>query len=1093
MWAATHQPSGVDVAVKVLTRLTERDPWVREAFRNEVRTAASLDHPAIIAVYDHGVVPDDAPALGPGSPYLVMERCGLTLKSELQGMEWPRLSAILITLLDALAHAHARGVVHRDLKPSNILVAEDSTLRLADFGLSQFVEREHSGAGILSSAGTPRYMPPEQVQGQWRKFGPWTDLYSLGVLGWRFSTGKAPFEGATWTATLAATLTDDLPRFEARFPVPDGLEEWLSQLLEKDPACRIACAADAARGLESLSDGSYRSRRGFLPVLAGLFGKTAKPERSAPPRNWRAGRRPPSTAPTGVGMSLFGLRAPRLVGRERERDLLWSALHDVHSTGRCRVVVVRGPSGRGKSRLARWLAERAHETGAGTILGAIHATGGGPETGLGAMIARHHRCRGLAREELIAHIAARLPATTIRPEDEARALATLVHARTAAVRFANPRERLLVIERLLQRIGSQRVAVVVLDDLQDGLEALALIELLCERQERSPCAVLVVATLDDDKHAYVANDALANLEDHTCFSTIRLAPLPTEVQEELGRTMGLNGTLARRVAERTHGNPLFAVQLVSDWVRRGQLVSQRRGFALASGGVALPDDLHAVWAARIAPLLHQRSRAEGEALELAAILGLQLDPTELEAVCVRLRLQPPKALLDDLLELGLLHPLPERSGLRFAHAMLRESFERRAELNGRAERCHLACAAHLEAMEDPSADQLERLARHLVLGGQPGQALPVLVRAAKRHARLGEHRRAALRLADLASATEAAQIPDGDPQLGSQMDLAVMRSLLERDGRAVEHATAFAEAVERHGWESWRAQALQRQAQAAHSAGELNVARDLVEQAEQLFLDSDDPLGAFRAALERADILCRLGDTELAWASGERAHRRAKALHDDYAHCRSHDVLAHAALAEGDHDRAEKHALRAQELAEEGGFRAIRELCTMMLGEIARFRGQLERAERLYRRAAEGLDVLGHFAGLFARVNLGFLLVEEGRFPEAALELRACSTSPDLHGWHPMRSPLALALACCCVLEDDWDLWDTHLAQAIEAQERSGFVDTDVAKMAEHAAGLARVAGQLERSRRAQAIALQQWESLGRREEAEAARSRLSE
>ena len=113
---------------------------------------------------------------------------------------------ILLDFLDALAHAHARGMIHRDIKPANVLLdTVTGHVKISDFGLvhsAEFVPRPGHQVREISQAeddqsisGTPAYMAPEQIQADWRRFGPWTDLYAVGAMAWKLSTGRPPYPG----------------------------------------------------------------------------------------------------------------------------------------------------------------------------------------------------------------------------------------------------------------------------------------------------------------------------------------------------------------------------------------------------------------------------------------------------------------------------------------------------------------------------------------------------------------------------------------------------------------------------------------------------------------------------------------------------------------------------------------------------------------------------------------------------------------------------------------------------------------------------------------------------------------------------------
>ncbi len=244
VWQGRFAPTGRAVAIKLLT---SEDPEKVALFRREIDIISRLDHPAIVSVLDYGEVsPVEAAhrpdVFHPGQGYLVMELVeGGSLAEALGRLDWVSIQSVLLALLDALAYAHASGVVHRDLKPANILIEHGTSVRLSDFGLSGMDERK--------VAGTPTYMAPEQF----RK-GPVDgrcDLFALGCLGWALATGLPPRIGSP--AAIVAAMSNPLPELEPLVDVPDGYEAWLRGLMRIDPANRPSSAAEAAAGLLALA------------------------------------------------------------------------------------------------------------------------------------------------------------------------------------------------------------------------------------------------------------------------------------------------------------------------------------------------------------------------------------------------------------------------------------------------------------------------------------------------------------------------------------------------------------------------------------------------------------------------------------------------------------------------------------------------------------------------------------------------------------------------------------------------------------------------------------------------------------------------
>lgn len=193
VWRGRDEILRRDVAVKeiLLPDLMEqerRDSLVARTMR-EARATARLHHPGIVAVYnavEHN-----------GVPWIVMEfvagsSLDHVIESE-EGLAWPRVAALGASLADALAHAHAAGVVHRDLKPANVLLAGDRAV-LTDFGVARILDAttQLTSAGAL--IGTPQFMPPEQIEGE-SVLAP-VDMWALGATLFNAVEGYPPFRGA---------------------------------------------------------------------------------------------------------------------------------------------------------------------------------------------------------------------------------------------------------------------------------------------------------------------------------------------------------------------------------------------------------------------------------------------------------------------------------------------------------------------------------------------------------------------------------------------------------------------------------------------------------------------------------------------------------------------------------------------------------------------------------------------------------------------------------------------------------------------------------------------------------------------------------
>lgn len=231
VWRGEDPLLARSVAVKTLDPTLAEDEALRTRFRREAVSAAAVAHPNIVATYDTGE--DD------GVAYIVMELVeGATLRQaiDLHGPLPPaRAADIAAQVADALAAAHARGLVHRDVKPSNVLVQLDGRVKVTDFGIAKVTDQpveDLTRAGNVM--GTARYLAPEQLEG--REVDERADVYALGLVLYEMLTGRAPFGADTELATAVARLTTAPPPIaELRAGVPPGLVHVVDRALERDP------------------------------------------------------------------------------------------------------------------------------------------------------------------------------------------------------------------------------------------------------------------------------------------------------------------------------------------------------------------------------------------------------------------------------------------------------------------------------------------------------------------------------------------------------------------------------------------------------------------------------------------------------------------------------------------------------------------------------------------------------------------------------------------------------------------------------------------------------------------------------------------
>lgn len=232
------------VAIKILREeLSDNSDFLRR-FRNESKAIAVLSHPNIVKVYDV--------SFGDRIQYIVMEYVdGITLKKyiEQQGeIKWREALYFTVQILQALQHAHERGIIHRDIKPQNIMLLEDGSIKVMDFGIARFTQAE-TQTMTDKAIGSVHYIAPEQARGG--HINDKADIYSVGVMLYEMLTGQLPFVADNAVSVAIMQMqAEPTPPTRINPSIPKGLEEITMHAMEKNPAQRFPSAADMLEDIE---------------------------------------------------------------------------------------------------------------------------------------------------------------------------------------------------------------------------------------------------------------------------------------------------------------------------------------------------------------------------------------------------------------------------------------------------------------------------------------------------------------------------------------------------------------------------------------------------------------------------------------------------------------------------------------------------------------------------------------------------------------------------------------------------------------------------------------------------------------------------
>lgn len=1063
VWSGLHIAEGMPVAIKVVTAEGARKDSYLDSFRNEVRAVAALHHPGIVAPLEYGAIDLEAEEasggkLVAGSPYIAME---LALRGSLRKYQavlgWDEIRISLLTVLEALAHAHAEGIIHRDLKPANVLVGcgtQAPGIKLTDFGLARLAESFERAGSVEQGWGTPHYMAPEQFRGTWRDYGPWTDLYALGCMAFELVDGEPPFVEASSSAFARAHALDAPRPIKPRIPVPEEFEPWVMRLLQKSPEDRFQLAADAAHMLR-LMEAPPASRKRKTVTLLPVKGPTTAPTED-PEEEWswdeldrtimdrpqttqvlqdnkirettalaahlnealtdldaRGIRRLLPPMPTkwqsshaqyslpqlyGVGLGLFGIRALPMVGRETKRNQLWAALRRARETRTPQTVILRGGPGAGKSRLATWLAKRAQELGAANFMVATHGTSAGEMDGLRRMFSSHMRCVGLFENELcerVNEVLLREAGTSELRDSKFAEIVLMGQAEdVSSERMTRSDQRYALMLRYLEAMADRRPLVVVLDDVQWGADALGFLNWILDRPRELP--VLFVLTLRQDliDQEPVEASLIDEIKRRPTTLDLEVPPLDElEIDNLVREMLGLDGALADEVEERSGGNPLFAVQLVTELVQSAKLQLGKSGFVLKHGEkLELPNNIFELWASRLKRALAGHTSASRIALEIAAALGREVSNREWQKACELAQLDVEPHLLDtlvahDLIQLG-------DDGWSFVHGLLRESVELWSKQNGRWEAVNAACSEMLLNLytrhEFPFS---ERMANFLAEADEGEASLGYRLEAADIRvemcdfARAEEHIRKTYQTAHQIGLDRESLIFGRAQVIAARANL--YRAHYDEASRLAQMASIEAR---KHNWPKILRDALEIEAQGKLARGSYKDALRLFERSLEAFTTANDVDGVGRAILGIGRTYEAMGDLKKAETFFEESRMTFAAKGNLNGVARALNALGDAARGQGYLHTARNFANQAMQHYQELGNRAGQADCLNDMAELARHEQDYDQALTYCMQSIELFESIGSDESMVSRLTLGLILRDYARFSEALRIFDQCYT-----------------------------------------------------------------------------------------------------
>ena len=1118
VWRAMDRSLDRYVAVKVPLHLRsgEGERWLAA----EAQAVARLSHTHLVSLLDHTSIRPPPGIDRDRLPALVFQYVrGRPLRSFARTPQpWPWVRSVAEQMLEALAYAHGRGVVHRDLKPGNVLLAGEPSqpkVKILDFGIATWsgvgqrmdeveADEEQTVIPRTSAAGTFSYMAPEQVEGG--DIGPWTDLYSFGLVVAELLIGQRPFPGDNGAEVWQHRLrTRFAPPTQALSGLGVPLRRLLTRLLSPDPAQRFGWAADVRRSLpaedvEDLAEGPgvfFTARTDRLPAVVGdidqdeeetdpthteeldgaIQGEPSITMELAPvdedalslpaawqldrpdPQAWEEGAESPAehrTAPfPAASYNLFALRDAPLYGRSEAWTRAWNHLARLAEQDRPTVLLIEGPQGRGKTRFARELAAVAEEVGVARAHHVRFRAEGSGAAALRRLLHRILRVTSLPRQSRETRVR-RVLMESGYPSDGDLVPRLMSMLRSGRSGRRPVREEASTFVELLQVLGRRRPLLLWFEDIDraQDLDLLILLQLLLRSDGSLPVAV--VATRRDDLGVDAGGSAseweVVRADKATL--SVELDPLDDEaVARVLGFTAGASYDLGMEIARWSPGDPRGATQVARHMHESGRLVWTPDGYTLRGDTPSTAGRLRldSILVARSRDLLRQVEDPDATRtlLNLLALVKERAAIADLYGAAERLGVGEERTAeaIGPLVTSALVEVRDE--GPRLVHTALARRLGDAMDLKERMA-CHRAWASVLEGTGSRAghAERLLEAAQHRESCGQAGAA-------ARDEAQAAQALYARWELEAALRATERALGRLGSDAVllrkEEEADLLVLRTVLDHDTSPVRpRPSELAGGLDMllPMWASLppseqRCRCDLAHAEALQRAGRSGDATEALERALEGARGIKSSAWACRVLIRLSEVRRLGGDLGGAEEAGEEAHRVARRLHSDTLLLGVLLARLPLAIARGDARRARLWLDKLRALLRARA--SWQELHTLwrLRGEVERIAGDYSAARQAYLTAL----TLGRRRGLPnapVRLSLVAMALAQGDLDGAQswFDDEDPDRTASLRS-HALRASRAIYFAELCVRRGDLGMASSSLQDAEILQRQAPIADPD--------------------------------------------------